>query len=112
MMDAAAGESLNWFWKPWFFEIAYPDLKIASVRQKGKSVLVEVENPGGLPLPVRLTLTDHQGKTQVITRSCTCWKGQVKKVVVKINLSAAPEQIRLGDYLIPDMLPSDNYWKP
>jgi aminopeptidase N len=112
MMDQANGESLNWFWNPWFFETAYPDLKISSVRLTGRTLQVEVENTGGLPLPVKLTLKDNGGRVQEVLQSCTCWKGAVKKTVLKLMVKEMPAEVSLGDVSIPDMAPADNVWKP
>jgi aminopeptidase N len=33
--NAAAGEDLSWFWRPWFFEKGYPDLALR-VTPEGK----------------------------------------------------------------------------
>ena len=30
-INDVAGENLNWFWKPWFFEFGYPDLSVTNV---------------------------------------------------------------------------------
>lgn len=112
MMDRAAGESLNWFWKPWFFETAYPDLKIASVQLRGRTLEVEVENTGGLPLTVKLVCKDASGRVQEISKSCTCWKGNTEKMVLKLMVDEMPVEVRLGDVSIPDITPADNVWKP
>ena len=73
---------------------------------------MEIENTGGLPLPVHLTLTEADGTEKEITRACTCWKDSKKRIVLELRVEGLPSFVRLGNDGIPDMLPADNRWKP
>ncbi len=50
--ENVTGEDLSWFWKPWFFEYGYPDVKIKSF-ENGKLI---VENLGSKPTPLSINV--------------------------------------------------------
>src|SRR5699024_2895266 len=52
-MDNALGENLSYFWKSWFYSNDNIDLGIVNVRQENGVAVVELENAGDIPMPVR-----------------------------------------------------------
>ena len=107
-MNSASGQDLNWYWKPWFFDFATPDLGIVSARMEGKYLVIVVRNVGGLPLPVQLTVKEENGKEEVVNESCRCWQGSERTTTLKLRVSGKPVEVRLGSRLIPDVHPDDN----
>ena len=107
----ASGKDLNWFWNKWFFGWSYPDMSIASVQTSGSGAKVTIQNKGGLPLPVYLSVTGRSAKISVIKFTAEVWKdGSSKKSFqIKIPLREI-SKIQLGNEFIPDKYKSDNVW--
>jgi hypothetical protein len=100
-------EDLGWFWKPWFYNFAYADLKL-SISNKDKNFLsIEILNKGKLPVPVYLTIHYTDGRKKIIKKPMRIWKGNDK---IKLNLKTTKDiqKIELGNNHIPDVKPSDN----
>jgi len=70
LMEQEAEEDLDWYWRPWFFELNYPDVAI----QQEVDELV-ITNPGGLPLPVSLIIV-ADGKEQSLNFKASVWQDQ------------------------------------
>ena len=79
-----AGENLDWYWKPWFYEYALPDLAINKVTQLQKRKIIEIENIGGLPVPIELKITLVNDEIINIRKEASIWKDS-KTVLITIN---------------------------
>ena len=44
VFNLSSGENLDWFWKPWFFEISYADLAIKEVNFEPGKIKIKIEN--------------------------------------------------------------------
>jgi hypothetical protein len=109
-INNASGKNLNWFWNKWFFGWAYPDLSINKVEQSGTGTKVTIENKGGLPLPVYLTIFLND-KPTVIKSTADVWKDEKKEMTFFIKNSLKEiSKIVLGNKFIPDKLNDDNVW--
>lgn len=108
----ASGKNLNWFWKRWFFGWEYPDLLIKKVERSGEAIKVTIENKGGLPLPVCLTVNLTKRKKSVIKYTADVWQRGEKEATFLITTPySSVESISLGNEFIPDKYPSNNIWK-
>lgn len=106
----ASGKNLNWFWKKWFFEWVYPDLSIKSVEKFENGSKITIENKGGLPLPVYITITSL-GKKSFIKSSAEIWKDGKSTMSFQTKLPfAAINKIELGNEYIPDKYMENNTW--
>ena len=104
------GEDLSWFWRPWFFEFAAPDLSLDSMQTRENKVFVNVVNKGGLPMPVRLTITYADGTHQTIEKSARVWRNGNRSIEIKFVRKKAIRKIEIGDSRIPDINKKDNYY--
>ena len=96
------GQNLNWFWKPWFFEIGYPDLAIDKVEiQNGKATIVIKKN-GIVPVPVKLTIGYEDDSSEVLYFKADVWKAGDKIFNTEIKLKGTLKKVELGDVNIPD----------
>ncbi|MFO7938792.1 MAG: hypothetical protein R6U66_03475, partial [Bacteroidales bacterium] len=68
LMEQEAGEELGWFWRPWFFELNYPDL---AIERKGEDLVIS--NPGGLPLPVDVVIVTDDAE-KIRRYEASVWK--------------------------------------
>lgn len=106
----ASGKDLNWFWDKWFFGWAYPDLAIKKVEEDASVTKVTIENKGGLPVPVYVTIF-LDGYTSVLKYSAEVWKEGKKEFTFPIKMSEGQIlKIELGNQFIPDKFKKDNVW--
>ena len=96
------GQNLNWFWKPWFFEIGYPDLAFDKVEVHDGKAIVKVINDGIIPVPVKLTVEYENDFSEVFYYKADVWKEGNKIFTTEIDLKGILKQIKLGDIFIPD----------
>jgi hypothetical protein len=107
----ASGKNLDWFWNKWFFGWAYPDLAIKNIEPGKDGTKITVENKGGLPLPVYLTITMAPGKTAVIKFTAGVWENDVTQMVFNAKISFKEiSKVELGNEFIPDKYKADNVW--
>jgi hypothetical protein len=105
--NAAAGEDLSWFWRPWFFEKGYPDL-VLRVTPGSSGARIVVERKGSLPVPVRLRVTYADGTLETYAETARVWKDGATEFTVKKTFLKPIRTITLGDTQVPDVNPRDN----
>jgi hypothetical protein len=107
-VNDVAEEDLAWFWKPWFFEIAWPDLGIAEVLENNGVCKIQVKNKGGLPLPVEINIKYKDGSSDAISKSAKSWQFAGNELIVEFKTKKEMKEITLGNSRIPDTFKSDN----
>ncbi|MGN6194974.1 MAG: M1 family metallopeptidase [Ginsengibacter sp.] len=108
----ASGQNLNWFWNRWFFGWEYPDLSIKKVEKDKNNFKITIENKGGLPVPIYLTIFSTDGKRSIEKYTAEVWKnGDKEKTFVVSKPFSSIAQIELGNEFIPDKFESNNSWK-
>jgi aminopeptidase N len=109
--NEVAGESLNWFWSPWFFEPGYPDLAIAKVEEEEGGSVVTVRRVGSMPVPVHMQMTLENGATEDVVKTAAIWKDGGAVAQFRVAHAARLASVRIGASWIPDANPTDNTWK-
>jgi hypothetical protein len=99
-------EDLSWFWKPYYFEFAKPDLSIAEVKFDA-GLYFKIINNGGLPIPVFVEIIQSDGTILIYKNSIDCWKNS-NQLDVYINIPEKPKKIKLHNDLIPDINQKNN----
>ena len=108
--NEVTGQNLDWFWKPWFFEIGYPDLAIDKVNvQEGKAT-VKIEKLGNIPVPIKLTVYYEDDSSEMIYFKADVWKNSDRTFVTEVILSGILKEIKLGDINIPDSNTENNLY--
>lgn len=106
----ASGKNLNWFWKKWFFSWDYPDLAIKKVEKAGMITKIVIENKGGLPLPVYITIISGNTKT-ILRYTAETWKDGKSETTLIANISFEKiSKVILGNEFIPDKFKENNEW--
>jgi hypothetical protein len=105
-MEVASGEDLSWFIKPWFYENAHPDLALVKVTEDNQVV---VENRGGLPVPICLTILYEDNKQQTICESTAVWQKNNKHYMLSFETKRKIAEVWLGNELIPDTQRENNH---
>jgi hypothetical protein len=99
------GQDLWWYFQPWYFERAQADLGIKKVTLDNKIV---IENVGGLPLPVDLTVFFADGTQEKVYQHTGVWAMERKAVVVQFDPTRKIEMVELGSLQIPDINKENN----
>lgn len=103
-----AGENLDWFWKPWFFESGYPDLGIKDVFEQKDGYHVIIERIGSIPVPVKITITYIDDSSETIYRTAKVWQNKNRGLTIKTGSDKEIKSIELGDSQIPDVNSDNN----
>jgi hypothetical protein len=99
------GENLNWFWKPWFFEFAYPDLAIGEITGDEVTII----NIGNLPIPVYLEIIYQDESKEEVYKTASVWKDGDDRIKLKLGNNKQIKMLKLSDkYVISDVDMSNN----
>ncbi|PKP29823.1 MAG: hypothetical protein CVT99_15870 [Bacteroidetes bacterium HGW-Bacteroidetes-16] len=105
--NEAADEDLAWFWKPWFFEFGYSDLAIGEIKKGKNANIITIENKGGYPVPLILTIKYMDGTKEVIKKKMDIWKTGIKSYDVGVP-EGDIEEIILNNAMIPECSNDNN----
>ncbi len=85
-MEDGSGELLNWFWRGWFYTTHYNDQALVAVSsqrseeligdtERGQSYYrIQVDNEGGLIMPLHLGVTYQNGSSETIELPADIWR--------------------------------------
>ena len=106
--NETAGQNLNWFFKPWFFETKYPDLSLSADKRKD-GVSVNISNKGGLPLPIKIKFYYEDGTNELVyDKNADEWKDGKVGILTIIKPKTNLKRIELGSTQTPDVNLKDN----
>ena len=103
--EKVADTDLKWFFGPWFFDRAYPDMSLRKITPDNQIV---VENIGGLPLPVNLKITFVDDSIEEFGLNADVWRSGQKVLIIPLSKKLPVREAILGDQLIPDVNRRDN----
>lgn len=105
-----AGEDLSWFWKPWFFDFAYPDIAIEKVDIKSDMVEIILINKGKLPLDTEIQVYYSDDDFETINLSAKDWYENNNKLYVEIPVDKKVEKIEITPIHNLDINTTDNIY--
>ena len=100
-------KNLMWFFKPWFWGPGYADLAVKGIVADNK---IEIENKGGLPLPVKMVCYYADGSKDTFSFSTAIWQTGKKVIDVQADKSKVIKKVVLGSSYVPDVYPENNLW--
>ena len=103
-----SGQSLDWFFIPWFFERAQADLAIKKATMDNKIV---VENIGGLPLPIVIKIEFEDNTVKEYHESTSIWSSGNQAVIIDVDPSKKIRKVTLGSDRVPDINKTNNELK-
>lgn len=106
-----SGENLDWFWKPWFFDWAYPDLSLNAPTADAAGDVFRIQRKGSQPVPVHLVVTYADGSTQTFHQTPAVWKDGKSEVSIRCAAGKTVKSATLGLKTIPDVNANDNKWQ-
>ncbi|MCB9343275.1 MAG: M1 family metallopeptidase [Lewinellaceae bacterium] len=108
-----SGQNLDWYWKPWFFEWAYPDLGIQGVvkDEAANCSVIMIERKGNLPVPLHAEIKYADGSNETFHRNAAVWKDGKQNFNIRCAEGKNVQSVKLGLETIPDSVPEDNVWE-
>jgi hypothetical protein len=108
--DQVNGESLSWFWNPWFFQRGHADLSIKEVTKEGDKSFVIIEKLGLLPVPINMKVLYADSTEESISHSAAVWKSGKSEYQISVKNSNKIVSIELGNNYIPDIDKTNNVY--
>jgi hypothetical protein len=122
-MDEGAGEDLSWMWRGWFYTTHYNDQALGNVeRQDTEELLgstergqyyyrIEIENKGGLVMPIRMNVAFEDGTEEFIQLPADVWRMNEKQFVYGLYAHDDVISITLDpDHMLADIDDDNNVW--
>jgi hypothetical protein len=103
--NRVSNQNLNWFFEKWFFGTNWPDPGIISAETRNESTKLILENKGGLPVPITISITMETGLVYHMEKDISIWKDGG---LVTINIDGSPVKIEIGGVYTPDSDRSNN----
>ena len=115
-MENASGETLDWFWRGWFFNNWKIDQAVTGVEyvegDPAKGATITIENKEKLPMPVTVEVKEDNGATNRVKLPVEIW---MKGATWKFHYPSIGKitQVTIDpDERLPDADPSNNTIKP
>jgi len=105
-----SGQNLNWYWKNWFFEKNYADVKISKLTNQG----IYLTNLGQLFVPIKIVVTPKKGTPITIEKELDFWRDGLHKRFIMLPLQKDEiKSVEVNNWgRIPDTNLDDNHIKP
>jgi len=109
--DDVSGRDLSWFWRSWFYETWTLDQALAGVRESGDTTVIDIEDRGLVPMPVRVSVTRADGSVQQFEVPVDVWLGGARRTT--LHVPSRPEITRVeldAANAFPDIDRSNQLW--
>ena len=108
--EDVSGRDLDWFWRSWYFETWTLDQAVADVSTSGGTTTITIEDRGRVPMPVHLTVTFNDGRTERHDVSVEHWlAGNTSATVTVPSAGVTRVEIDAARHF-PDTDRSNNIW--
>ena len=104
------GQDLNWFFDRWFFEPNYIDLAVGDVQKTDGGYIVQVANPGGMPIPFDVTVTYADGTQGSFRQNPALWQNSPHAATIALATDQEMTKLVLDGGIFMDATPPDNTW--
>ncbi|MES2274584.1 MAG: M1 family metallopeptidase [Bacteroidota bacterium] len=113
-MDAAAGESLAWFWRGWFMNNWQLDQAVRGVRYVGgdasKGAIITLDNLEKMAMPLTIEIKTVSGKTARVNYTAEIWERNVAFSFIYPSTEAIQSVTVDPDHKLPDSNYANNVW--
>jgi len=114
-MNDAAGEDLNWFFKPWFFTTWKLDQSIDAVaydnNDPANGALITISNKEKMAMPIELKITQTNGKTELLNLPVNVFQRNGVWKFKYPSTSAIKSIIVDPEHKLPDVNLNNNVYK-
>jgi hypothetical protein len=113
-MEAAGGESLQWFWRGWFentwrLDVAVRDVKYVD-NDPTKGAIITIDNLEKMAMPVDLDIKTVSGKTERVHFAAEIWERNVSWSFKYPSTEAIASVTIDPDHKLPDANLDNNVW--
>ncbi len=109
--DDVSGRDLSWFWRSWFYETWTLDQALAGVRAAGDTTLIDIEDRGLVPMPVRVSVTRADGSVQQLEVPVDVWLGGARRTTLRVPSRPEITRVELdAANAFPDIDRSNQLW--
>ena len=122
-MEEGAGELLNWFWRGWFYTTHFNDQALTSVTAQSAEELVgsvdrgqsyyrmQVENEGGLVMPLHIGITYEDGTRETVKLPADIWRNNELTFTYGLFTNQAIVEVVIDpDMVFADINRDNNSW--
>lgn len=107
----ASGQDFNWFFERWYFEPNYIDLAVAGVQKTDGGYIVQVDNPGGKPIPFDVMVTYADGTQGSFRQNPALWQNSPHAATISLAAGQDVTKLVLDGGIFMDVTPADNTWE-
>jgi hypothetical protein len=113
-IEAASGESLQWFWRGWFentwrLDVGVRDVKYIDGDAKNGSIIT-LDNLEKMAMPVTLEIKTVSGKTERVNFAAEIWERNASWSFRYPSTEAIESVTYNPDGTLPDYNPANNVW--
>jgi hypothetical protein len=109
--DDVSGRDLSWFWRSWFYETWTLDQAIARVRDYGDTTLIDIDDRGLVPMPVRVSVTRADGSAQQVELPVDVWLSGARRTTLRVPSRPEITRVELdAANAFPDIDRSNQLW--
>mgnify|MGYP000288949969 CR=1 FL=1 len=114
-IEDVTGRELDWFWRGWFEKTWTMDQAVDKVaytnEDPSKGAFIRIKNKGKLVMPVKIEITQKNGKTEIIEFPVHTWH-RGNEWLFKYNSTSPLEKVVIDpNKEFPDVNPENNIWK-
>jgi hypothetical protein len=113
-MEAASGESLQWFWRGWFVNNWQTDVAVRAVTavdgDATKGSIITIDNLEKMAMPVTLEIKTVSGKTERVTYTAEIWERNVSWSFIYPSTEAIESVTYDPDHKLPDANRTNDVW--
>jgi hypothetical protein len=109
--ERAAGEPMDWFFRPWYYDNWKLDHALVGVEQRAEATVITVEDRGLLPMPAVLTVTFADGSSMKEQIPVEEWLSGKTRASVFVSGTRKVVKVELDmDQEYPDVDRANNTW--
>jgi hypothetical protein len=113
-MEAASGESLQWFWRGWFVNNWQLDVGVRAVSyvdgDASKGSIITIDNLEKMAMPVTLEIKTVSGKTERVNYTAEIWERNVSWSFIYPSTEAIESVTYDPDHKLPDANRTNDVW--
>jgi hypothetical protein len=109
--EDVSGRDLGWFWRSWYYETWTLDQAIGSVTSADGTTTIVVEDRGRVPMPVHLTVTFADGRTETHDIAVDHWLAGNTSATVTVPAADVTRVEIDAAQAFPDVDRGNNVWR-